>query len=45
MENSTEELREGGANNEITEEEAELTEEKTHSKLKSTFNQSIIRRR
>lgn len=37
MENSTEELREGGgANTEINEEEVELTEEKTHSNLKGT---------
>lgn len=35
MDNSTEELQEeGGANIEMTEEEAELTEEKTHSNLK-----------
>ncbi|XP_056219926.1 ras-responsive element-binding protein 1 isoform X2 [Seriola aureovittata] len=39
MENSTEELKEGGgANTEITEEEAELTEEKTHNNLKGAIN-------
>ncbi|XP_039982905.1 ras-responsive element-binding protein 1 isoform X2 [Xiphias gladius] len=39
MENSTEEPREGGgANTEINEEEAELTEEKTHSNLKGAIN-------
>ncbi|XP_026217976.1 ras-responsive element-binding protein 1 isoform X2 [Anabas testudineus] len=38
MENSTEELQEGGANTEINEEEAELTEEKTHIKLKGAMN-------
>lgn len=41
MENSTEELREGGTDTEIIEEEAELTEEKTHSKLKGTCNTSF----
>lgn len=41
MENSTEELQEGGANTEINEEEAELTEEKTHIKLKGMCNISF----
>ncbi|KAM7390020.1 hypothetical protein PAMA_008270 [Pampus argenteus] len=39
MENSSVEQREGGgANSEINEEEAELTEEKTHSNLKGAIN-------
>ncbi|KAF7653094.1 hypothetical protein LDENG_00087090, partial [Lucifuga dentata] len=39
MENSTEEQREGGgANSELNEEEAELTEEKTRKNLKGTSN-------
>ncbi|XP_069368250.1 ras-responsive element-binding protein 1 isoform X2 [Paralichthys olivaceus] len=39
MENSTEELPEGGGvNNEINEEEAEHTEEKTHNNLKGAIN-------
>ncbi|XP_071340466.1 ras-responsive element-binding protein 1 isoform X3 [Trachinotus anak] len=39
MDNSTEELQEGGgANTEINEEKAELTEEKTHNNLKGAVN-------
>ena len=38
MENSTEELQEGGGvKTEINEEEAEQTEEKTHNNLKGSY--------